>query len=95
MRVGIPLKYKIGQHGSVQLSSETVWRKILPHHSGTIYLLEIKIIQPLVVFVATGAGDTVRLMLVKTSLHGESFKGRTVFEEIAGRFLGYCGHVTL
>lgn len=56
---------------------------------------EIKIIQPLVVLVATGAGDTVRLMLVKTSLHGESFKGRTVFEEIAGRFLGYCGHVTL
>lgn len=56
---------------------------------------EIKIIQPLVVFVATEAGDTVRLMLVKTSLHGESFKGRTLFEEIAGRFLGYCGHVSL
>lgn len=56
---------------------------------------EIKIIQPLVVFVATGAGDTVRLMLVKTSLHGESFKGRTLFEEIAGRFLSYCGHVSL
>lgn len=89
MRVGIPLKHKLGQRGAVQLSSENRIEENPPTSQwNNLSALKLKIIQPLVVFVATGAGDTVRLMLVKTSLHGESFKGRMLFEERAGGFLG-------
>lgn len=38
--LGKPLKQQQDQHETLQLFPETVWRKILPHHTGTIPLVK-------------------------------------------------------